>query len=82
MNRVLTAPIASMSDCPVQWRELIPLFRKIFPRTIQDCQDNDRRARVNFCGTPFDIIPEVVPGFEPAFSVWGPPHLNQFPDAI
>jgi hypothetical protein len=88
MNRLLINPISSMSDCPVQWRELIPIFQQVFPRTIQDCMDNEKRARVSFHGMPFDIIPENVTGFEPRFSVWGPPHIifsaagsNQSPDA-
>jgi hypothetical protein len=81
MIRTFTAPVSAASDCPVLWRELIPLFRRIFARTIQDAIDNDIRARVHFCGTPFDIIPEIVPGFAPQFSVWGPPHVAKFPDA-
>lgn len=80
MDRSVFHPIPAMSDCPVIWRELIPLFSKIFPRTIQDAQDSDSRARVMFCGIPFDIIPENIPGYPSSFSVWGPPHINSFPD--
>lgn len=82
MNRSLFYPIPAMSDCPVNWPQLIPLFRRVFPRVIEDAILNDTRARVNFLGTPFDIIPENVAGFEPRFSVWGPPHVNKFPDSV
>lgn len=82
MNRTITYPIAAASDCPVLWRELIPLFQRLFPRVIEDAQGNDMRARVVFCGVPFDIIPEITPGYETRFAVWGPPHLNKFPDFI
>ena len=86
MNRIIISAEDSrtyaMSDCPVLWRELAPLFKRIFPRTIQDAMNNQTRARVNFCGTPFDIIPEITPGFETVFSVWGPPHVNAFPDSV
>jgi len=82
MNRSIFFPIPAASDCPVQWRELIPTFARLFPRAIQDAQDNDKRARVSYCGAPFDIIPECIPGFPPGFSVWGPPHVNNFPDSL
>ena len=82
MNRTVIDPTASMSDCPVQWRELESIFSRVFPRTIQDALDNDLRARVQFLGVPFDIIPEIAPGFPPRFSVWGPPHINEFPDSF
>lgn len=82
MNRLLTVSNAPMSECPVQWRELVPLFKCLFPCTIDDVQTNDIRARVIFCGTPFDIIPECIPGWNPSFSVWGPAHVNKFPDTI
>ncbi len=86
MNRIIISAEDSrtyaMSDCPVLWRELVPLFMRIFPRTIQDAIDNETRARVNFCGTPFDIIPESCPGYETQIAVWGPPHVNVFPDSV
>lgn len=81
MNRSIFHPIPAMSDCPVLWRELESIFARLYPRTIQDAQDNDRRARVLYLGIPFDIIPENVPGFPARFSVWGPPHVNIFPDS-
>ena len=80
MNRKLYEPIPAMSDCPVWWPQLIPVFKKIFPRAVEDAILNDIRARVNYMGTPFDIIPETT--FRPGqFSVWGPPHVNHFPDS-
>ncbi len=82
MNRKLITPIPALSDCPVWWPQLIPLFQKVFPRTIEDCLLNDIRARVRFLGVPFDIIPEIVPGWPPKFAVWGPPHVNKFPDTL
>lgn len=82
MNRTITYPIPAVSDCPVCWRELIPVFTRIFPMAIESAIATDERARVNYMGTAFDIIPEFNPGHAPAFTVWGPPHLNQFPDTI
>jgi len=81
MNRTITYPIPAASDCPVCWRELVPLFSRLFPRAIEDALLNDQRARVLYIGVPFDIIPEFAPGHAPTFAVWGPPHLNQFPDS-
>lgn len=83
MNRKLLEPIPAMSDCPVWWPQLIPVFSRIFPRTIEDALLNDCRARVKYLGTPFDIIPDCVFGSPGrTFQVWGPPHVNHFPDTI
>jgi len=81
MIRRMPVPVASLSDCPVWWPQLIPMFSRVFPRTIEDAILNDTTARVNYLGTFFYIIPETM--FRPgSFSVWGPAHVNQFPDSI
>lgn len=82
MNRKITYPIPAASDCPVCWRQLVPVFSRTFPRIIEDAIGNDVRARVRYLENYFDIIPEFAPGFPPSFSVWGPAHLNHFPDTL
>lgn len=80
MNKRIFSPIPAVSDAYVWWPELVPVFAKTFPRIIQDATDNDKRCRVLYLGAVFEIVPEPCPGYETRFMVWGPPHLNQFPD--
>ena len=81
MNRRFAEPIPALSDCPIRWDELIPVFAKAFPRTIEDALLNNCRARVRYQEVPYDIFPVLDFHSRPiTFSVWGPPHLNRFPD--
>lgn len=76
---IVREEIQGLSNRYVPWPELVPLFRRVFPRSVQDCEDNAKRGTVNFCGTLFDIIPRT-PG--PGICVFGPPHINPFPDTV
>lgn len=83
-----------MSDDLVKWRELESEFQKLFPRTLEDVYNSSKTAAVKYAGTTFEIRPvktEVYSAFYTdsgrmnlsfvnGFEVWGPAHINQFPD--
>lgn len=80
MNRRFLEPIAFLSDCPVKWDELIPVFRRTFPRTIEDALLNNCRVRVRYQETHYDIFPVLDFMSRPvSFCIYGPAHVNRFP---
>lgn len=82
MIRRFAEPIKALSDCPIRWDELIPVFQAAFPRTIEDALLNNCRVRVRYQDTHYDIFPVLDFNSRPiAFTVYGPAHVNRFPAA-
>lgn len=56
----------------VIWRELEPVFRSMYPRTLDDVLNSGKVAMVVYWSNRFEIRPN--PNLD-TFEVWGPPHI-------
>jgi hypothetical protein len=68
----------------LRWSNLLPVFAKTYPITVSNATLNEEIAPVRYMDHLFFIFPnrsgDCFGGKHYPFSVFGPPHVNQFPD--